>query len=94
MLEKDIEAKACQAAKNLGWLVYKFASPARRSVPDRMFIKRGRVVFIEFKRPGGKLTRGQEREGDRIRQAGLPVYVCDSAASAQQILAFWAPSDD
>ena len=49
MLEKQIEAKVCDYAKERGLLVYKFTSPNRMAVPDRMFIRPdGKVFFIEF----------------------------------------------
>ena len=38
MLEKQIERKVCDYAKNKGLLAYKFTSPARAAVPDRLFI--------------------------------------------------------
>ena len=47
--ERDIEKKACDLAKAAGWLVFKFVSPSQRGVPDRIFIRQGRIVFIEFK---------------------------------------------
>jgi hypothetical protein len=86
MLERDIEREACAQAKALGWLVYKFTSPNRRSVPDRMFIKDGRVVFIEFKRPGGRLTEAQARELVRLRLAGVETGVADSVELAMELL--------
>lgn len=87
MLEKDIEARARAWAISEGWLVYKFVSPATRSVPDRVFIRDGRVVFIEFKRPGGALTPGQTREIARMRRAGAEVHVCYSVEEAKVALA-------
>ena len=86
MLEKEIEQAACKWAVNNGWMQLKFVSPAHRSVPDRMFIKEGRIVFIEFKKPGGKLTDGQTREIARLRAAGADVFVCDSVAGAKEVL--------
>ncbi len=86
MLEKDIEAKARKLAIADGWECYKFSSPGRRSVPDRLFIKGGRVVFIEFKRPGGRLTSGQEREIARLRAKGAEVHVCYSVEEAMDAL--------
>ena len=38
MLEKQIESKVCDYAKSKGVLAYKFTSPARAAVPDRLFI--------------------------------------------------------
>lgn len=78
-LEKDIEKRVCAHARDLGCLVYKFTSPSRRSVPDRLFItKKGEVFFIEFKRLGAKPTPAQEVEIDKIKRQGVPVFVVDS----------------
>lgn len=78
MLERDIEAKVCDYAKQRGLLVYKFTSPARAAVPDRMFITpEGRVFFIEMKRKGAKATAPQKREHDRLRGHKVTVFVVD-----------------
>lgn len=79
-LEKDIEKKVCDYAKKLGCLCYKFASPARRSVPDRLFIMPGGrgVFFIEFKRLGCKPTPAQEIEIAKIKKQGICVFVVDT----------------
>ena len=79
MLEKDIESKSCQYAKERGWLTYKFTSPARRSVPDRIFINpAGLIIFIEFKAARKVPTEAQEREIERLRKNGCFVLVIDS----------------
>lgn len=82
MKEKDIEKAVCDYAKSKGLLVYKFTSPAHRSVPDRLFVlPGGRVFFIEFKAPGGKLTTGQQRELARLWQRGAQAYVVHDSAT-------------
>lgn len=79
MLEKHIEAKVCDYAKQRGLLVYKFTSPARAAVPDRLFIlPGGRMFFCEFKREGQKPTIPQEREHLRLRQHKVSVFVIDN----------------
>ena len=79
MLEKQIEAKVCDYAKDRGLLVYKFTSPARAAVPDRLFIlPNGNVFFCEFKRGGQKPTGPQEREHQRLRQHNVSVHVIDN----------------
>lgn len=86
-LEKDIEKRVCDYAKSLGMLVYKFTSPSRRSVPDRMFItKTGVVFFIEFKKKGQKPTDSQAVEITKIRVTGVPVYVVDDVAEGKKIV--------
>lgn len=79
MLEKQIEAKVCNYAKERGLLVYKFTSPARMAVPDRMFVRPdGKIFFIEFKREGQKPTPAQDREHERLRGHGVQVFVVDN----------------
>lgn len=78
LLEKVIEDKVCAYAKTLGCLVYKFTSPSRCSVPDRMFINPGGFTWwIEFKRKGKEPTPAQEVEIGRMRKQGCTVYVVD-----------------
>jgi len=80
MLEKRIEKASVKAAEQRGWLSYKFSSPACRGVPDRIFIKNGRAVFIEYKREGGayKVTALQEYTHNKMREHGAEVHVCRS----------------
>lgn len=86
-LEKDIEKCVCDYAKSLKMLVYKFTSPSRRSVPDRMFITQtGVVFFIEFKRKGQKPTKAQEVEIEKIREIGVGVYVVDDVGMGKSIV--------
>lgn len=86
-LEKEIEKKVCDYAKSLGFLCYKFTSPARRSVPDRLFISpKGVVFFIEFKMLGKKPTPSQQVEIEKIRQTGVAVYVIDSIVGGKEVV--------
>ena len=79
MLERDIEAAVCQYAREAGMLVYKFTSPNRAAVPDRLFITpKGTSWFIEFKRAGQKPTPQQQREHERLRGHGVTVFVVDT----------------
>lgn len=87
MLEKQIEAKVCAYAKERGLLVYKFTSPARAAVPDRMFVlPTGKIFFCEFKREGLKPTPQQEREHHRLRQHHVVVYVIDNVMSGLRMI--------
>jgi hypothetical protein len=87
MLEKQIEAKVCEYAKLKGVLAYKFTSPARAAVPDRMFIAPdGRVWFCEFKREGQKPTAAQDREHTRLRQQKVNVFVIDNVTEGKNMI--------
>lgn len=87
MLEKDIEKRVCDYAKTKGILVYKFTSPNRMAVPDRLFIcPDGFVFFAEFKREGAKPTPAQEREHERLRAQNVMVFVIDSVAAGKFVI--------
>lgn len=74
--ESQIERQLVDAVEVAGGLAYKFVSPGRRNVPDRIVLLPDRAPqFIELKRPGAKPTAAQEREHQRIRQAGGTVWV-------------------
>lgn len=76
--ESQIEGWSKQIARNLGWYVRKFKTPARRSAPDDIFAKHGRVYFIEFKATGDVPSDLQAHEHKVMRAAGLTVYIVDS----------------
>ncbi len=88
-LEKAIEKAVCDHAKELGYLVYKFTSPARRSVPDRLFIPPGGkpIFFIEFKRFGQKPTPAQACEIAKIRAQGSRVFIVDTKTQGRCLIA-------
>lgn len=87
MLEKDIESKVCEYARSKGVLAYKFTSPARAAVPDRLFIAPdGRVWFCEFKRGGQKPTPAQEREHDKLRTQKVNVFVIDNVIEGKTMI--------
>lgn len=85
MKERDIEAAHCELDKKLGGIPYKFTSPARANVPDRLRLfpvadEHREIVamyvrFAEFKAPGKKPTKAQEREHARLRAMGFTVDV-------------------
>lgn len=87
MLEKQIEAKVCEYAKSKGLLAYKFTSPARAAVPDRLFVAPdGRVFFCEFKAEGKKPTAAQEREHKKLRDMNVSVFVIDNIQDGKTMI--------
>lgn len=82
MLEKDIEKALVLRIKSLGGMAEKFTSPNKRSVPDRLVtLPEGRIIFVECKRPGGKLTEAQARDHAQRRALGCDVRVIDNLGS-------------
>jgi hypothetical protein len=85
MRESEIEKKVSNYAKTQGWLSYKFVSPSNRGVPDRIYLKAGKCIFIEFKAPKKKPTKLQDKIIERIRNEDIPVYVIDNIEEGKNI---------
>lgn len=77
--ESLIEKHLVAEVKKAGGVAFKFISPGRRSVPDRIvLLPGGRIVFVECKAPGKPPRAGQLREHGRLRALGFTVVVLDS----------------
>lgn len=86
MRESEIEKKVSEYAKAKGWLVYKFVSPAQRAVPDRVFIRGGDIYFVEFKAPGKKPTKLQDKIFSKIRGELFEVYIIDNVEQGKLLI--------
>lgn len=86
MLERDIERKVCQYAKSKGWIHFKFVSPGNNGVPDRILMRDGKVIFIEFKATGERPTVLQAAQHRRLRASGMMVHVIDSIAGGEKLM--------
>jgi len=65
--EAQVEKYLVSQIQKLGGIAYKFTSPARRSVPDRLcMLPMGVIVFVECKKPGGAATALQMGELKRL----------------------------
>lgn len=86
-LESTIEKGLADYAHKLGMMTYKFVSPARRGVPDRLFIKPGgKTLFMEVKAPGGRPTELQMQVMRKMYDFGVAVCWTDDLEQGQVIL--------
>lgn len=90
MKEKQIEKYLCGQVRDvLHGTAYKFASPGRRAVPDRLCVVPGNVFFVECKATCGYLTEAQHREADRLDELDQWVYMVNSASMVDKVILFW-----
>lgn len=92
MSEKTLQLNIMKFCNNLGNLiVYKFASPSKRGVPDLLIVSQGRCLFIEVKNPNGKgrVSALQMKEIRRLNGIGVPAYVVDDLKDAERIICDW-----
>ncbi len=73
--ENKVEKYLDSEVKKLGGISRKWTSSGRDGVPDRIVIIDGDIHFVEVKTSDGKLSPTQERECDRLKEAGATVFV-------------------
>ena len=87
MREKTIEHKLTIAAKNMGGIALKFASPGFEGMPDRIVLLPGsHIGFVEVKSTGCNPRPLQLARHRLLRGLGFKVYVLDSEVQIGRIL--------
>lgn len=85
--EAPIELTCVAIAQREGWFVRKVQWTGRVGAPDRLFARKKRSVWIEFKSPDAPDYRPtQAREIMEMRAAGMEVYFCDGMTEFADIL--------
>ena len=87
MREKVIEDYLVKATSKIGGRAYKFESPGRRGVPDRICVfPHGVVVFVECKSPTGRLSVLQDEEIKYLRRKGQQAVVINSRPKVDKLM--------
>nr|DAE10579.1 MAG TPA: Nuclease [Myoviridae sp. ctMb725] len=74
MRESQIEARLSREVKHAGGLCLKWVSPGCTGVMDRIvLLPGGRVIFVELKQPGGRLSERQKWMADALARLGMAV---------------------
>lgn len=85
-LETTIEEPAAAFGELRGWMQAKIVRLGKRAWPDRIFIRAGRIIFIEFKRPGEEPTVQQYKRHRDLKSHGAEVFWVDNLEDAKRIL--------
>lgn len=87
MLENEIEKALVDRVKKVGGLCLKFTSPSMTGIPDRIILlPRGRIGFVETKRPSGEPRPIQKKRIKQFKNLGFKVYVLDNKEAINKIL--------
>ncbi len=84
--EKKINKKSYDVAKANSWYSRNYKTPTNKGAPDRIFIKEGRVVFIEYKRVGKVPTKLQRQVAAEMLDHGAEVWWTDTVRGTKEIL--------
>lgn len=86
--ESVVEKHLLSQCREVGFLCYKFTSPAKSGVPDRVVITPAGTVFVELKRPAqGDARRLQLAQHDKMRRHGAAVVVLNTRESVDRFIA-------
>jgi len=86
MRESTIEKAVCAYAKTKGCITLKLAGMNQRGQPDRLFIRSGRCLFVEFKAPGKHPTALQLKWLSDLQSQGMSVAYCDDIDRGKQLI--------
>jgi len=85
--EAIVEVYLKNKVESIGGICYKFSSPSRRNVPDRLCAFRlGVTAFVECKAEKGVLSRGQVKEFDRLANLGHIIAVVHTKAEVDEFI--------
>lgn len=85
--EAALESRVRAYCKKHDVEFWKFVSPGRKGVPDRLLIgPLGRMAFIEFKSPTGKPSALQLREQANLKRRGVPYLLTDSFGDCMSLI--------
>lgn len=82
MREIEIEQPASRYAESRGWFEIKIEKASKRAFPDRLYIRHGLTIYVEYKAPGEKPTEQQLLRHKELRNHGAFVYVIDTMKDA------------
>ena len=87
LLERDLEAYFSKKCKELKLLTLKLNVRYARGWPDRIVpLPDGRVLWVELKRPGGKLSPLQVKVHTDLRKLDHNVQTIDSKEGIDRVL--------
>jgi len=82
MRESEVESAVCAFAKANGVSTLKLAGQHNRGKPDRIFMRKGKTIFVELKATGGKPTALQLKFLEGRRRDGFFAGWTDSPGEA------------
>ena len=92
--ERDVERYLVKECEKRGWLCWKFVSPGRRGVPDRIVIRHGGVAFVEVKRKGGRVSPLQIRRIEELIRLLIPARVVETKGEIDEMIREWEGRDE
>lgn len=86
-LELELEKKCVHFARENGYVSMKIEKNGHKGIPDRLFIGKNRIYFIEFKKSGGGVVSKQQVFWNNLLKSNkIESYFCDNFDEFKAIL--------
>jgi hypothetical protein len=85
MLESEVEKFGDMLALKNGYYYRKLSYVGRTGAPDKMYYGKGRIFFIEYKKPKGHRRKKQINEVKRMKEEGIEVYFVDNMEDCRAV---------
>ena len=86
VLETKTETDTSDYATSLGCLTLKLLIWGRKGWPDRIYIYKGAIIFVEFKREKKDPRKLQGYVHEKLREHGIKVYVVDNFEDGKELI--------
>lgn len=87
MLEKEVERALVNKTEKRGGVAWKFVSPGRSGVPDRIILlPSGKMGFVELKAPGKEMRALQKKRKKQLEDLGFQVFTVDGIERIEGVL--------
>ncbi|MCJ0932565.1 VRR-NUC domain-containing protein [Virgibacillus halodenitrificans] len=87
MRERQLEKRLKDKIEQFGGLCFKWVSPGKRGVPDRICIlPKGRTIFVEMKAPNGRLSPLQKKRIQELESLKHEVRVLYSKQKVDEFI--------
>ena len=87
--EASIQKSVITYARKKGCICIKLGGAGRfgsSGWPDYLILRDGLAIFIEFKKPGGRVTPLQAKKIEELCEAGFTATMCDEVESGKRII--------
>ena len=84
MTEAQIQNKIIKYLDSEGWLTNKLMTMSKNGWPDLIAHKDGKTIYIEVKRPNGRLSKIQEYSISNLYKAGIDVLITNNLEEVKE----------
>ena len=75
MTEQQIQSKIIKKLEQEGYFVVKLIKTNKNGIPDLLAVKENDTMFVEVKRPDGKLSELQKIRIEELREKNIKVLI-------------------